>query len=159
MTNATNALVQPPAVRWLTADQAAAYVAVPLAEFEDELEQGVWPAPARETPSAGRLWDRHALDAASDQLSGFAAERTPTPGDPAGGRQLLTIDEAAKLLRCSTDTLYRVPADQLPVCRPGKVNLYHREDVLRYASSTARARPTVNQTQIDRALHSCRADT
>jgi len=145
--------MHPPAARWLSAEQTASYLGVSLPEFEDELTRGLWPAPGRETPASGRLWDRRALDAASDALSGFTAKATSQRGDAADGGELLTIDEAARLLRCSTDTLYRAPADALPVYRPGKVNLYRREDVLRYASTKAPQRPSVNEAQIDRALH------
>lgn len=152
----TEALSQkplPPA-RWLNAAEAAAYTGVGLSDFLQEVAAGTWPEPVRRTASAGDLWDRKALDAASDRLSGL---------DPASqialaqaSMQLLDVAQAAAVLRCSRDTVYRIPVGELPVYRPGKVNLYQLEDVLRYAASKKRARPGIAQAQIDCALQRVR---
>ena len=58
--------------RWLNQRQAAAYVGVSVGTFAKERRKGIWPAPGR---ASGRwqLWDRLALDAASNRLSGFSA--------------------------------------------------------------------------------------
>ncbi len=54
------------------------------------------------------------------------------PSDP----DILTVQEAARILRCRVDTLRRVPRDQLPVYRgPGRSNLYLREDLRQYVRS------------------------
>ncbi len=41
----------------------------------------------------------------------------------------LTVEDVACLLRCSPDTVRRIPRDQLPVYRPAKRNIYLREDM------------------------------
>lgn len=48
---------------------------------------------------------------------------------------IMTLDAAARALECSVDTLRRIPQAQLPAYRVGKVNLYFREDILRYVRS------------------------
>lgn len=48
---------------------------------------------------------------------------------------LLDIQQAAAFLRCSVDTLRRVPRSQLPVYRPGRHNLYFRRDLMAFARS------------------------
>ncbi len=51
------------------------------------------------------------------------------PSDP----DILTVEEAARILRCTVDTLRRIPRDQLPVYRgPGRKNLYLREDLMQF---------------------------
>ncbi len=47
----------------------------------------------------------------------------------------LTLDEVSTLLRCSPDTVRRIPRDRLPVYRVGKCNIYLREEVIRYLRS------------------------
>lgn len=47
-------------------------------------------------------------------------------------RDILSLAEVSAMLRCSEDTLRRVPRDELPVYRVGKANLYLREEVIRY---------------------------
>jgi len=60
----------PPALRrYLTEDEAAAYLAVSAPVFRDEVRRGLWPRPLRRD---GRpMWDRAALDARADALSGL----------------------------------------------------------------------------------------
>ena len=45
---------------------------------------------------------------------------------------LLSVHEVAAALRCSEDTVRRIPRAALPVYRVGKANLYFREDVLAF---------------------------
>ena len=48
---------------------------------------------------------------------------------------IFTVEEVATLLRCSPDTVRRIPRDRLPAYRPGKRNLYLRDDIMRYVRS------------------------
>ncbi len=57
--------------RWLNQRGAAAYLGVSPGTFRTEYLAGVWPDPMR-----GRLWDRKALDAASDRLSDLSTAAT-----------------------------------------------------------------------------------
>lgn len=45
---------------------------------------------------------------------------------------LLSVEEVASALRCSTDTVRRIPIADLPYYRVGKANLYFREDLLAF---------------------------
>ncbi len=55
-----------------------------------------------------------------------------SPSDP----EIFTIEEAARILRCTVDTLRRIPKDELPVYRgPGRSNLYLREDLKQFVRS------------------------
>ena len=56
---------------------------------------------------------------------------------------ILTVDDVASLLRICVDTVRRIPHERLPVHRPGKRNLYFREDVIRYVKS-CRVLPNAN---------------
>lgn len=62
--------------RWLSRDEAAAYVGVAVNTFDSEVAAGAWPAGVIRPLLAGprarpRLsWDRTALDKCSDQISG-----------------------------------------------------------------------------------------
>lgn len=47
-------------------------------------------------------------------------------------QDVLVVEQVAHLMRCSLDTVRRIPREDLPYSRPGKLNLYFREDVLRY---------------------------
>jgi hypothetical protein len=102
------------------------------------------------------LWDKKALDAASDQLSGFDERSQAAPAEATP--RLLDIHQAARMLRCSPDTIRRVPADELPVYRPGKRNLYRLEDVLTYATTRSPRDAGVSQEQIDAALMRVRSN-
>lgn len=64
--------------RFLTRDQAAAYVGVSAETFAWEVSQGYWPAAVRRGPKGGlATWDRLALDDHADRVSGRC------PPDPA----------------------------------------------------------------------------
>jgi len=64
--------------RWLSPEQAAAYVGVSENRFRYEIEQGVWPE-AQER-GGRRVFDRRLLDAASDRISGIDGAATPGAG-------------------------------------------------------------------------------
>ncbi len=50
--------------------------------------------------------------------------------------EIMAKEEVARILRCSPDTLSRVPKSELPVYRgPGRCNLYLLEDIKRYLKS------------------------
>jgi hypothetical protein len=60
--------------RFLTREQAAAYVGVGVTTFEQEVALGMWPQPMRRGQRAARVtWDRLALDAAADRAAGLSA--------------------------------------------------------------------------------------
>ena len=69
-----------------------------------------------------RLSIEQLLSALLDALASRAA------GDP----DLLSVQEVATVLRCSEDTVRRIPRTALPVYRVGKAKLYFREDVLAF---------------------------
>lgn len=74
--------------RFLTKEQAAAYVGVSPNVFEQEVAKGMWPSPLRRGDRGGRLtWDRILLDASADRASGLSpvvvgAPLNPSPGTP-----------------------------------------------------------------------------
>lgn len=58
--------------RFLSRDEAAAYLGVSRATFDHEVSQGQWPQPIRRGTKGWRVtWDRLALDAAADLQSGL----------------------------------------------------------------------------------------
>ena len=60
--------------RYLTREQAAAYVGVSTDTFDIELKESVWPAPFKRGASGGRLtWDRLLLDSAADDASAITS--------------------------------------------------------------------------------------
>lgn len=60
--------------RWLSSEQAAAYVGVSVNLFLEEVEMGKWPRPEKRGKTGTRLtWDRLLLDDASDRGSGRIA--------------------------------------------------------------------------------------
>ena len=59
---------------------------------------------------------------------------------------LLSIVEVAAKLRCSEDTVRRIPASDLQVYRVGKSNLYFREDLLRYVRRRAVSKGVTAET-------------
>jgi hypothetical protein len=62
-----------PAVRFLTRQQAAAYVGVSVRTFDAEVTAGIWPAPMRRGGRGGALtWDCRLIDRAADRLAGLA---------------------------------------------------------------------------------------
>ena len=58
--------------RFLSRDQAAAYVGVSVGMFDAEVKDGVWPKPMRRRSRV--TWDRFALDRRADTQSGLEAE-------------------------------------------------------------------------------------
>ena len=65
----------------------------------------------------------------TEERSDPGADMRPMDSD------ILSIEEVSDLIRCAVDTVRRIPRDRLPVYRPGKRNLYLREDVIRYVRS------------------------
>ena len=64
-----------------------------------------------------------------------ALQRSPLDKD------VLSLVEVCVMLRCSEDTLRRVPLDQLPVYRVGRSNLYLREEVIQFLRAYRLYRP------------------
>ena len=80
----------------------------------------------------------------------FPASRVG-PSDP----EILAIEEAACILRCTVDTLRRVPRDQLPVYRgPGRSNLYLREDLKQFVRRR-RILPAIPDELLREVLDQC----
>ncbi|EHM01392.1 hypothetical protein HMPREF9946_02131 [Acetobacteraceae bacterium AT-5844] len=60
--------------RYLSREEAAAYLGVSPDTFDDEVASGMWPAARRRGSKGARLtWDRKVLDAFADQAAGIAA--------------------------------------------------------------------------------------
>ena len=79
-----------------------------------------------------------------DQCGPMVGSRSGSPDV-----DVLVIEDVARLLRCSVDTLRRVPKDELPVYRgPGRKHLYLREDVIRFVRCRRITGP-----DIDNLLH------
>lgn len=85
--------------RYLSRDEAAAYVGVSASTFDDEVLAGWWPAPRRRGLKGGRCtWDRLALDAFADRAAGLGLPAPLPPGDAAGASpDFLAAAEAAAL--------------------------------------------------------------
>ena len=62
--------------RALNQQQAAAYLGTSVGTFSSEVKRGVWPAPAQILGRYRKVWDRKALDAAFDRLSGLPTGAT-----------------------------------------------------------------------------------
>jgi hypothetical protein len=78
-----------PAVRFLTREQAAAYVGVGATTFAAEVAQGIWPPPMRRGAKGTALtWDRLLLDRACDRLAGLIEATAP-------GADLAAAEQAA----------------------------------------------------------------
>jgi hypothetical protein len=61
-----------PSARFLTRQQAAAYLGVSARTFDAEVTAGIWPAPMRRGARTGALtWDCRLLDRAADRLAGL----------------------------------------------------------------------------------------
>ncbi len=58
--------------RALNQQQAAAYLGTSVGTFSSEVKRGVWPAPAQILGRYRKVWDRKALDAAFDRISGLS---------------------------------------------------------------------------------------
>ena len=60
--------------RYLTREQAAAYLGVSADVFDDEVRAGLWPAARRRGAKGGKLtWDKSLLDLKADQEAGLMA--------------------------------------------------------------------------------------
>lgn len=69
-----------PEPRFLSREDAAAYVGVSPNTFDTEVKAGLWPPAMRRGAKLRAVtWDRHALDAMADRHSGLAP--TPPQGD------------------------------------------------------------------------------
>jgi hypothetical protein len=78
-----------PSVRFLTRDQAAAYVGVSATTFAAELRAGMWPPALRRGGKGAALtWDRRLLDQCADRLGGLIVASTP-------GSDLAAAEQAA----------------------------------------------------------------
>jgi hypothetical protein len=62
---------------------------------------------------------------------------------------VLGIAEVALMMRCSVDTVRRIPHDELPVYRVGRENLYFREDVVRFVRTRHVSRTDVETVLAD----------
>lgn len=67
-----------PTARFLSQEQAAAYVGVSVTTFVAEIKAGIWPpAFKRGAKTTGLTWDRMLLDRAADRLAGFINTTSP----------------------------------------------------------------------------------
>jgi len=74
--------------RLLSRDEAARYVGVSAAVFDEEVRAGLWPPAWRRGARNGRLtWDRKMLDLAADRASGLQGVAGPAPTGPAYSEQ------------------------------------------------------------------------
>jgi len=70
------------ASRFLSREEAARYLGVCVDSFDAEVRAGMWPAGIARGPKRGRLmWDKAALDATVDRLSGLAHALPDNPRD------------------------------------------------------------------------------
>ncbi len=88
--------------RYLTRRQAASYLGVSVDVFDDEVREGLWPAPRRRGAKGGCLtWDRIVLDRVADMAAGFqpATQQTEAPppnADPGEDLWMRRINGEAK---------------------------------------------------------------
>lgn len=150
MTESTTCQLPLPTARWLSVSEAAAYVGVGADEFREEVADGLWPAAVRVSASRGDLWDRIALDRASDQLSGNGGDNAG--GHPPTSPALLSAEEAAGLAGCSVDTINRSDPETLPRRGRGRKALFDRDDVVAFATKERRQKPEHAPVQIDDLL-------
>ena len=150
MTESTTCQLPLPTARWLSVSEAAAYVGVGADEFREEVADGLWPAAVRVSASRGDLWDRIALDRASDQLSGNGWDNGS--GRPPASPALLSAEEAALLAGCCVGTINRSAPEKLPRRGRGRKALFHRDDVVAFAMETRRQKPEYAPVQIDDLL-------
>jgi hypothetical protein len=89
-------------------------------------------------PGPQRLWPAHGAGFPAKPTDHHAGSIAVIQIDP----DILVLEEAAAILRCTPDKLRRVPRDELPSYPgPGRRRLYLREDVLAYVRSLGRATP------------------
>jgi hypothetical protein len=87
------------APRYLSREQAAAYVSVSASVFDAEVRSGQWPLGRRRGAKDGRLtWDRLLLDEYADRHSGIVHHVTPGPGDAS---EAMTRDAEAEAMERS----------------------------------------------------------
>jgi predicted DNA-binding transcriptional regulator AlpA len=84
--------------RFLSREQAAAYVGVGATVFDAEVAAGVWPQAMRRGARDGRLtWDRHLIDAWADRASGLhQLASAPSPPVPADQPPIDALDAAER---------------------------------------------------------------
>jgi hypothetical protein len=150
MTVSTTCQLPLPTARWLTAAQAAAYVGVDAEEFRQEVDEGLWPDAVRSSASRGDLWDRIALDRASDQLSGIAEPAYGSTASPAP--TLLNKAQAARVAGCSENTIMRSRKEDLPRSGRGKEALFKYDDVLAYATKVRPQKPARQSNEMQDLL-------
>jgi hypothetical protein len=150
MTELTTSQLSLPTRRWLSAAEAAAYVGVDADEFRAEVADGLWPAAMRVSDSRGDLWDRIALDRASDQVSGVEGDLGT--GNASASPLLLTATQAARLAGCSVDKINRSDPETLPRRGQGRQALFDRDDVVAFAKKERRHKPERTPVQIDDLL-------
>ena len=92
--------------RYLSREEAAAYVGVSPNVFEAEVRQGYWPPARRRGARDGRLtWDRVLLDLAADRWAGIVHASAPElAAQPKGAEQDLAALEQAALEACHVPT-------------------------------------------------------
>jgi hypothetical protein len=84
--------------RFLSREQAAAYVGVCPSVFDGEVRKGLWPPAQRRGERLGRLtWDVKLLDLYADQYSGLGSASVTSPT-----ARPVVIDEEAIALERST---------------------------------------------------------
>jgi hypothetical protein len=85
--------------RFLSREQAAAYLGVSATVFEAEVQAGVWPRAMRRGARDGRLtWDRHLIDAWADRASGLhQLAGTAPPPQPAEQPPIDALDAAERI--------------------------------------------------------------
>lgn len=80
--------------RLLSRDEAARYVGVCSAVFDEEVKRGIWPPALRRGGKGGRLtWDRIMLDRAADRASGLEGVAGSGATGPAH-----SVEEAARAM-------------------------------------------------------------
>jgi hypothetical protein len=68
--------------RFLSREDAARYLGVCVDSFDAEVRAGMWPAGVARGAKGGRLmWDKAALDATVDRISGLANALPDNPRD------------------------------------------------------------------------------
>lgn len=87
----------------------------------------------------------------ADKLAANDARLRVTYPEQYWDPDVLVVEQVAHLMRCSVDTVRRIPREDLPYSRPGKHNLYFREDVLRYVR-TRRIERTAVSVNVDALL-------
>jgi len=85
--------------RFLSREQAAAYLGVGTTVFDAEVKAGVWPQAMRRGGREGRLtWDRHLLDAWADRAGGLhQLAGAPIPPVPADQPPIDALDAAERI--------------------------------------------------------------